>query len=496
MQAYRSLIQRFSRHASISDAIGLLRWDAETMMPIGAASSRSDQLAALRAVARELIAEPVVGELIHAAEADSGALDEWESANLREMRRSYRHMSAVPQRLVEAFSIATFRAQIAWRDARASSNFETMLRPLSEVLALQLEIGQAKGEALKLAPYDALLDENDPELRQSTIDPIFDELQAKLPPLIQEALAQQTRLPPISPPDGPFRIEAQQRLGKMMARAIGFDFDRGRIDESRHPLCGDTAHDVRITTHYDERNFVTGLTGLLHECGHALYEQARPAAREPAARARGTILHESQALLVEKQVCLTSEFVSFLAPLAKRAFHGTGAEWSVKSLHRILSVVKPGFIRVDADELTYPVHILIRYQLEKAIFGGDLNLVDLPGAFNEAIRRLLGLTVPSDRLGCLQDPHWAMGTWAYFPSYTLGALAAAQLFDAACRANADLLLHVSQGDFRPLREWLRTNIHSKGSMYSTEQILIAASGRSFDVKFFLDYLRKRYTDHR
>jgi carboxypeptidase Taq len=494
MQVYRTLEERFARISSIEDSIGILQWDAETMMPQGAADSRSDQLATLKGIAHELLTARATSDLLDGANQDSDSLDDWQRANLREMRRIFLHAAAVPADLVEASSRAVSRAEMVWRDARQNGDFALLLPHLSQVLALQQQIGQAKGQALELSPYDALLDSYDPGLRQATIDPLFTELGAELPGLIEEAQERQKELPAIQPLNGPFPVDDQRRIGEQLMKAVGFDFTRGRLDVSLHPFCGGSTGDVRITTRYSETNFMSALMGVLHETGHALYEQGRPEKwrRQPVGLARGMSMHESQSLLIEMQACRSWEFVSYIASIVQEAFQGEGAAWNPENLHRILTKVEPGFIRVDADEITYPAHILVRYKLEKALIAGDLQIQDLPSAFDEAVKQHLGLTVPNDSLGCLQDIHWPSGAWGYFPTYTLGAMTAAQLFRAACQADADILPGLSKGDFAPLRAWLRANVHAKGSLITTDQLLVAATGRPLTAEVFRTHLRERY----
>ena len=389
MQAYSTLEGRFARIGSIEDAIGILQWDAETMMPDGAADGRSDQLATLKGLAHELLTACDTGDLLDRADQDSGLLDDWQRANLREMRRIYLHAAAVPADLVEASSRAVSRAELVWREARQNGDFALLLPHLSQVLVFQRQIGQAKGEALGLSPYDALLDSYDPGLRQAAIDPLFAELGAELPALIQEAQERQKSLPAIQPLDGPFPVDDQRRIGEQLMKAAGFDFDQGRLDVSLHPFCGGSTGDVRITTRYSEANFMSALMGVLHETGHALYEQGRPEKwrRQPVGLARGMSMHESQSLLIEMQACRSWEFVTYLAPLVRETFQGEGPAWSPENLHRILTRVEPGFIRVDADEITYPAHILVRYKLEKALIAGDLQIQDLPSAFNDEVKK-------------------------------------------------------------------------------------------------------------
>jgi carboxypeptidase Taq len=276
--------------------------------------------------------------------------------------------------------------------------------------------------------------------------------------------------------------------------AVGFDFTHGRLDTSLHPFCGGVPDEVRITTRYDEADFAKALMGVLHETGHALYERGLPGdwRAQPVGAARGMAVHESQSLLIEMQACRSAEFAAYLAPLAREAFAGKGPAWTADNLLRLNNRVSPGFIRVDADEVTYPAHIILRYRLEKNIIAGDLPLADLPGAWNEGMQALLGITPPDDRHGCLQDIHWFDGAWGYFPTYTLGAIAAAQLFAAATAAIPEIPAAIGRGDFAPLIGWLRQNVHAWGSFHSTDALLEQATGRPLDPKAFEAHLTARY----
>ena len=492
MPAYAALATLFGRLRAIHDAAGILGWDAQTLMPTGAADGRAEQLATLRGMAHELLVAPGTSDLLAETDAGSG-LDPWEAANLREMKRLHAHASAVPGDLVVRESKATSRAEMAWREARATSDF-ALLRPhLEEVLAAEREIARAKGEALGLAPYDALLDQFDPGLRQTFIDPLFDRLRAELPGLLADAQAHQAAVDAPIALAGAYPQAAQKALGETLMRAIGFDFSRGRLDTSLHPFCGGATGDVRITTRYREDDFTRALMGVLHETGHAMYEQGRPAAwlTQPVGDARGMVMHESQSLLVEMQACRTPEFMAFLAPLLREHF-GDDPALEAANLHRIYTRVEPGFIRVDADEVTYPAHILLRYDLERAMIDGSLAVADLPGAFNEGMNRLLGLAVPDDAHGCLQDIHWPSGAWGYFPTYTLGAITAAQLFEAACAAEAGIVPGLAKGDFSGLVTWLRANVHGKGSLLETDALIEEATGRGLGLASYLGHLRRRY----
>ncbi|MCX5512794.1 carboxypeptidase M32 [Kaistia algarum] len=493
MTAYASLAGHFGRVAAMANAIGILQWDSDTMMPTGAAGSRADSLALLRVLQHEMAVDPRMSDWLAEA-AEDVALGPWEQANLREIRRVWTVQSALPADLVEASSKAISTCEMAWRQARADADFASLLPSLSEVLKLQREAGAAKGEKLGLSAYDALLNDYEPGGSSAKIDALFDDLAAFLPGFIEEALAAQARRPTLSALEGPFPIEAQRQLGLKIMTALGYDFDRGRLDISAHPFCGGADNDVRITTRYDEADFSKALMGVIHETGHALYEQGRPAAymNQPVGQARSMSVHESQSLIMEMQACRSAEFLAFAAPLMREAFGGSGPGWEAEALWRRYTRVERGFIRVDADEVTYPAHVILRYRLEKALIDDAMPLGELPAAWNEGLKALLGITPPDDRLGCLQDIHWPSGGWGYFPTYTLGAMTAAQLFDAACRSEPDTLPGIARGDFSPLVGWLRSHIHGEGSRYETDELLTRATGRRLDAGIFKAHLARRY----
>ena len=495
MSAYRALERRFVRLHHLDNALGILDWDYQTTMPEGAASWRGETLAVLTGLRHEILTDPAVSDDLAAAEdREAEALDPWQQANLREMRRLWSHAAAVPGDLVTANARAVADAEMVWRKARAENDFTAMLVPLSTVLGLQRQIGEAKAARFSVALYDALLDEYEPAGRSARIDALFDELAAFLPDLTERVMARQAAGPPVLPFDGPFPIEAQRQVGQAIMAAIGFDFTRGRLDVSPHPFCGGAAHDVRVTTRYDDTDFAKSLMGVLHETGHAMYELHLPPdwLAQPVGAARGLALHESQSLTVEMQAGRSREFLTYLAPRLREAFGGDGAAWQVDNLYRFYTRVERGLIRVDADEVTYPAHVILRYRLERALLAGDLALADLPGAWADGMADLVGAVPPDDRSGCLQDIHWPGGAWGYFPTYTLGAMAGAQLFDAACRAEPDLLPGLARGDFAPLIGWLQTNVHAKGSLHSTDGILVAATGRPLGTAAYKAHLQRRY----
>jgi carboxypeptidase Taq len=491
MSAYRALEARFKRGADLYGALSMLQWDHQVMMPPGGNAVRAEQMATLRQIAHELLTSPETGELLDRAEAASAGLDPWQAANLREMRRRYVHATALTGDLVVAMVRASAEAEMRWREARPNGDFALLRPALEQVVALTREEAAAKSAALGLPLYDALLDGYEPGMRSAEIDALFAPLADFLPGFVDQVLERQPALAPLA---ATFPTARQKALGERLMAALGFDFDHGRLDESLHPFCGGVPDDVRMTARYDEADLASGLMAVLHETGHALYNAGLPKAwrHQPVGAPRSTALHESQSLLIEMQVCRSRAFQGFLAPLLAATFEVDEAVFSADNLYRQAIRVERGLIRVDADEVTYPLHIILRYRLEQALLAGDLEVADLPGAWNDGMRELLGIVPPSDREGVLQDIHWPTGAFGYFPCYTLGALMAAQLFEALAAALPDLASDIGHGDFTPLLAWLRANIHEQGSLLETRELLAQATGRPLTPQPFLAHLERRY----
>ena len=452
--AYHDLEQRFRRLSHIGGAMAMLHWDSATMMPPGGAEARAEQLATLTAIHHEQLTDAALAGLLD--EAEAADLGPWQAANLGEMRRTWRRAAALTADLAAAYSRATSASEMSWREARGSNDFARVAPLLDEVLRLIREIAAARAEVLGCAPYDALLDGYDPDLRAAEIDAVFSDLEAFLPVFIERAEAHQTAGPQPVPLAGPFPADIQRTLTERLLDAVGFETAYGRLDVSHHPFTGGIPDDVRITTRYREDDFTESLMAVLHEAGHALYERGLPREwrDQPVGQSRGMTVHESQSLLMEMHACRSAEFIGFLAPLVRHAFAGEGAGWEADNLRRLYVRIEPGLIRVEADEATYPLHVILRYRLERALLAGDLTVADLPGAWRAGMAASLGVQPADDKDGCMQDIHWYAGEFGYFPTYTLGALAAAQLFAAAKEAVPEIMpaiadLHLGRAGRRP-----------------------------------------------
>lgn len=489
--AYTGLVETFRRIAALSDAMAVLSWDRQTMMPAGGGAARAEQMATLAVLRHESIAAPALADLIAAA-ADE-PLDDWQAANLREMCRTHAHATALSSELVDAHSRASAACEAAWRTARPAGDFAAVATPLSALLGLTREIAAAKADALGKTPYDALLDEYEPDGSSDRIDALFARLEPALSDLLPEVLEHQARVS-FEPNKAEISVENQRDFGLRIMAALGFEFEHGRLDVSAHPFSGGVPDDVRITTRYDIADWAGSLMGVIHETGHALYERGLPIQwrGQPIGEARGMAVHESQSLLMEMQACRSREFFAFAAPLLRDSFGIDGDAWQPEALYHAGIRVSRGLIRVEADEVTYPFHVILRYRLERAMLAGDLDPVDLPGAWNEGLEATLGVRPNDDRQGCLQDIHWYDGAIGYFPTYTMGALAAAQLFAAARRALPDLTDDIARGEFSGLLGWLRDNVHRWGRYHDTDGLLRQATGKPLCEADFLAHIRSRY----
>jgi carboxypeptidase Taq len=492
---YKQLEQEFKRLHAFRGAISLLSWDASVMMPRGSAALRGEQLAALQTEYHTLLTAPKITRLLDRAHANTQGLDDWQIANLREMRRQRDHAIATPANLVSRLAHATAQAEAHWLRARAEGRFEIFAPHLEEVVMLVRDKAALLGQALNLSPYDALINEYSPGISTRDIDGVFKTISRRLPSLIREAIAVQESRPPL-PLEGKFTPGRQRALVTEIMKAMGFAFDCGRLDESEHPFTEGVPGDMRLTTRYDTADLFTGLLSAMHETGHAMYHMGLPEQwrDQPVGRDRGMVAQESQSLLLERLVCRGRAFAQYLSPLLNRHFGVSGAAWEPDNLYAHLTRVRRGAIRVDADELTYPLHVLVRYELEKRLMDGNLAVRDLPEAWNLEMEQRLGFRPENDRDGCLQDIHWAVGSFGYFPSYALGAVIAVQLMESLRNDVHDLDEQIARGDFSGLFGWLRSHVHSQGARLSLQELLLAATGKALSAAPLMRYLEGKYLE--
>ena len=489
--AYAALATTFTRLYRYGHLGAIAGWDQAAMMPAKGNGARGAALAELQVLMHQTLTDPKLQGLLQAAAAEP--LSAQEQASLREMRRDWEMANLLPERLVEAQSLAASRCEHAWHAQRKANDWPGFLENFGPVVALAREEAQLLSQAQGVSPYDALMGKYEPGARAVEIERVFAAVKTWLPGLVQQVRAQQAAQT-VVPAVGPFPLESQRALGLEVMGLLGFDFEGGRLDVSTHPFCGGVAEDVRITTRYTQDDFVRSLMGIIHETGHARYEQNLP--RElvhlPVGRARSMGIHESQSLSFEMQLGRSPAFLQQVAPLVQKHL-GPQAAFSAENLAHMVTRVQPGRIRVDADELTYPAHIILRFEIERLLIDGEMEAADIPALWDEKMQAYLGLDTRGDfQNGCLQDIHWPSGSFGYFPSYTLGAMYAAQYFACMRRQHPDLDARMAAGDFSAVFDWLQANIWTQASLWDTNTLVQRATGEALNPAHFRAHLEKRY----
>ena len=489
-EAYSELMSRMKEIETVGQIQGLLGWDQEVMMPPKAAPLRAEQLAWLSTTSHSMMVDEKMGEVLTAAEAE-GFDDEVAAGNLRLIRDAYDKATKKPTDFVERMARHKSKSIISWTKAREENDFSIFRDDLAEMIELCRELAEYLG--YEDNPYDALLDIYESGLSVAQVDPLFAGLREALVPLI--AAVGECPEPDMSwVNSNPWPEEGQAQLSQGISAAIGFDFDAGRRDKSTHPFCGGSnPDDVRWTTRYDEAEPFGSLYGSLHETGHGLYEQGRPRHLDfqPAGHADGLGVHESQSRLWENQVGRSLAFSDWAIPHWAEHFPENMNGVTGEMLWRSVNLVEPSLIRVEADEATYNLHIMIRYEIEKRLINGELGVDDLPDAWDDMYEQFLGIRSPDRTHGVLQDIHWSMGAMGYFPTYTLGNLYSAQLL-AAARVDLEdgetLEDMWGRGEFEPLLQWMRDKVHARGSILSPAELIEEATGQPPTPQPFIDYL--------
>ncbi len=492
--AYDELLRRTGEKARLASCAELLGWDEVTYMPPAGAAHRATQLGLLAGLIHERAADPRLGELLSIVETSdlTSDPDSIPAANVRELRRLYDWDTSLPRALVEETARVTARAETAWADARRAADFGRFCPWLERVIRLTREAAAAVDTAAD--PYDVLLSYYDPTLTTLHLADLFAELRRVLMPLAG-AYCVASRQPDRSIIAGPFPVDRQRQLAERAAAALGFDFTAGRLDTTTHPFFSAIGPgDVRITTRFRTDDFRDGLFATLHEVGHGLYEQNLP--REhygtPVGEAISLTLHESQARLWENQVGRSRGFWKHLYPTVRELFPESFGSAGLDAVYFAVNAVEPTHIRAAADEVTYNLHVLVRFELERALIADDLPAADLPAAWAEKCRDCLGIVPQTDAEGCLQDGHWAAGMFGYFPVYTVGSLIAAQLFAQARSDMPDLEAAFARGDFGDLLGWLRERVYQHGGRYPVERLVERVTGMPLSIRPFLDGLRAKY----
>ena len=492
MSAYNQLKEHSKKISHFNHLAAICGWDQASVMPTGGNQARSEAMAELSVHIHKLMTEPQLAELFDKAENET--LSGEQQSSLRELKRHWMQANVLPEKLVQQKSLAGSKCEHAWRTQRGEDDWQGFKKNWKEVVDLSQQEAQIRSEATGLSPYDAMLDLYEPGTTTESLDNLFSDVSSWLPDLIDNALEKQ-KSDTLILPNGTYSRHNQKQLGLEVMKLLQFDFNHGRLDESVHPFCGGVPTDVRLTTRYDESDFIQSLMGTVHETGHARYEQGLPTSLSglPVGEARSMGIHESQSLFFEMQVGRNDAFIEHLSKMSATAFDAkTDPVFESSNFQKLYTRVDKGFIRVDADELTYPAHVILRYEIERDLMNGKISYTDVPELWDSKMHAYLGLsTLGNFKDGCMQDIHWTDGAFGYFPSYTLGAMYAAQ-FMASMRKTVDVDSVIQSGDLSPIFSWLSENIWSKGSLLTTDELVKAATGETLNARYFQDHLRSRY----
>lgn len=493
--AYDALCEVFTRLSHLDLASQIIEWIQSThSLPEIPPDAIENAVAALRVFSQRLLLQPSMRGWIEAIRLQLPRMEAEAARNAELMIRHWTEKAGLSEDFVNESSRVNHASFRAWEQAKPASDFAGWLPHLRQVVDCVQRKAAILGEALQVSPYQALLEQFNPGLRNETVNVIFAELHAQLPELTRRTTAKQAGTQPIALP--PVALERQRRIIRRITHAMGFDAKFSRLDESMHPFSTGEWDDVRVTTRYHEHNLLSGIMGVVHEMGHLFYSRNLP--REwkylPIGAAQSMWIHESQSLFWEKQVACSREFMEFLSGILRQELDGADPAWSAENLFALATRVKPGLIRIEADEVTYPAHIILRHGVEQALIAGTLAPDDLPKVWAEQMQALLGVDVPDHAHGCMQDVHWTDGSFGYFPAYSFGALAAAQFMETARSALPNLPGSIRRGEFAPLQDWLKHTIHHPASRHDGETLVRQVTGKNLSIAPWLAHIGRRYID--
>ncbi len=491
---YQHLTEKLEEISYLNGVMSTIGWDQEVMMPSGAANARAKQISSLAGVIHERLTDAALGDCLTVLEQTGlDTFDVRQRCNIQEAKRNFDLDTKVPKKLVMAIAELSSKANTAWVTARQENKFSDFAPYLKQFLALKKEWAQCVFPDKDI--YDANIDLFERGTSSAEITPIFERLKSELIPLIRTIQAAPFQ-PDTSFLQGTFPVDKQEALARKISQDIGFNFDHGRMDISVHPFCGGShPTDVRITTRYKESDFIESLYAVIHETGHGLYEQGRMPGHQdlPVSESLTMGIHESQSLFWERMIAQGQPFCSHYFETIRAAFPDHLRHATPDSFYRAINTCKPDFIRVEADELTYPLHVILRYEIEKGLFDGTMSVDDLPEIWDSMMMKYLGIKPPTDTLGVLQDSHWSGGAFGYFPSYTLGAIYACQFYNTLLKESPDSEQNIATGNFKPIKRWLNERIHSQGRLYTPQELVLRVTGEALNPDYFINYLKAKYT---
>lgn len=497
-KSYQKLFELSKQTRLLTGIVSLLDWDQETYMPLGASEIRSQQLEAMAGIIHRQKTSPIFRETLsqlinlETGEIQSKQLSATEKSALNEWRRDYIHDTALPSTFVEEFAKVSSQAVTAWRTAKKENAFLQFAPYLDRIVALNRKKADLLG--YQDHPYDALLDEYEPGIKTSHVTTLFTQLRERLTPWVKKMGEKKIDCSFLK---GNWDLTKQMALGHQLLEIIGYDFKHGRLDLSSHPFSS-ASHptDSRVTSRIHSNSLIDNIFVVLHEGGHSLYEMGLPQDQygSPLGDARSLGIHESQSKWWETRIGMSKPFWNYFYPILQSNFKESFSNIAFSDFYRAIHQVEPSFIRVEADEVTYSLHVILRFEIEKSLIEGSLSVRDIPEAWNEKMQKYLGITPRTNTEGCLQDIHWAMGAFGYFPTYVLGNLYAAHLFEAFAKDHNDWQKQVASGQFNFIKLWLHDKIYQHGKRYQTQELLQLTNPQPFSADAFTNYLKQKYED--
>lgn len=489
-EAYENLLETVERYTNVSNAAGVLNWDQEVVMPEGGTPARSQQLSALSGITHELLTSEETAEQLAALE--DAELDDEQAAIVREVRRQHERKTSVSTELVQEISQATAEAHPVWKEAKEKDDFSIFQPALEELVELNREYAAEIDPDAD--PYEVLMAEYEPYLDVDTVDRVLTRLRDELVPLIDDIQESDADLA-TDAFSGEFDADRQEALARDILDELGYNWDRGRLDTAPHPFSSGTQFDARITTRFDESDLLGAITSTIHEFGHATYTLGLPDEHygTPLGQSRDLSVHESQSRFWENHVGRTRAFWERVLPTVKDQFPALEGVSPEEAYEAANQVYDDNLIRTEADELTYHLHIVIRYEIERDLIRGDIEVDDVPELWNDKYEEYLGVRPETDAKGCLQDIHWSHGSFGYFPTYSLGSVLAAQI-DAAMADDLNVAALTREGEFEPIHSWLTNRVHQHGCQYTTDELVEQATGEAFTADYFLEYAEDKYRE--
>lgn len=494
IQHYLALEKTFEEISHLNNILKITHWDFATYLPYGSAASRQKELATLSSQIHKMTTDNSVDELINHSLQEVDHLDSWQKRNLTLIQKQFNETKVIDPNLQKEYSELASQCEFKWRECRKNNDFKTLAPYLDKLFILARKISSIQADALGIKAYDVLIDKFDPDRKSSELKVIFDHTKEKLPELICKIIEKQ-KTDTVIPLSNPIEKRTQRNIEFRLMEVMGFDLTKGRLDESIHPFCGGTADDTRITTTYHKDNFLISSYSVIHELGHGLYQQNLPIEYrgQLVGEPKGMAFHESQSLLMEVAIGTSRPFLEFYSKLLRDEFGIKGPEYSAENLLKLKTRVIPSFIRIDADQATYPLHVLLRYEIEEKIINGDITASDLPSIWNAKMQEYLGITPKNDIEGCIQDIHWQSGLFGYFPCYYLGTLISTMLMKKIKQQYADIDHQISVGNFQEINQYLNKNLRNLGSSCLSHELLQTSTGYSeIQTDIFFEYLTDKY----